>query len=464
MEQHWTHLAEGLKLPGESRERIRAQLVSQPIQQEAVSLKKKTLHLHRVLIAAALCVVLAITALAVASHLDVLSIYFRGDTTPAQKYMDTTTYTVSDENYTLTVDSLMADEGAAFFSATITARNEATREFLFSDDFAGVETFNTLVRVPPEEVSSQGCEFCGVGTRYGEHETSVADSRSFHFSVTDLHYPTDTLLFYCGYMEEGKTLELPITPAPSVTVEIGATGQGIPDSDTHEPGTITISSVKLSPFYCVVDCSDAPAQTSHEYQPRIFFRMADGSIRTQNQMASYADGNYSQERWKDENGITHGRMTDKYRFYEVQTLEDITSIIVFDREYPLDGSASFPVEHDPSLDPFTARRMERLAEGAGYSIPVQELTQKLGGTYDQDPITGEVTCTYRGVTIVLRPGSDTAYVDGEAVSVGNDIPALQDGFLAAPYKLFENAWGIEAILKYDESLGDNHWGDWYIIP
>lgn len=69
MEKHWTHLSAGLKLSDESRERIRTQLASQPIQQEVIPMRKKTLYLHGVLIAAALCVVLTITALAVSPTL-----------------------------------------------------------------------------------------------------------------------------------------------------------------------------------------------------------------------------------------------------------------------------------------------------------------------------------------------------------------------------------------------------------
>lgn len=58
------------------------------------------------------------------------------------------------------------------------------------------------------------------------------------------------------------------------------------------------------------------------------------------------------------------------------------------------------------------------AEGSGFSVPVQELTERLGGTFSQDAAKGETACTYRGVTIVLQAGNETALVDGEAPGPG----------------------------------------------
>ena len=138
-------------------------------------------------------------------------------------------------------------------------------------------------------------------------------------------------------------------------------------------------------------------------------------------------------------------------------------------EYPLDGSAPTPVEHDPSLDPFTVTRMEPLLEGAGYSLPAKELTEKLGGTFRQNAAGDEVTCAYRDAEIVLKAGSRTALVNGQPVEL-KDAPAMQDGVLAAPYGVFVDAWEIDAYVQREkgERISSHEtrliWHDWYVIP
>lgn len=210
----------------------------------------------------------------------------------------------------------------------------------------------------------------------------------------------------------------------------------------------------MSPFTCQVKAEAA----SRAVKPRIFLRMADGSIRTQSQVMEETGGE-----WQPESRET----SYSYRFKEIMTLESIAAVIVFDREYPLDGSQSVPVQHDFSLDPFTVRRMEPLAEGSGFSVPVQELTERLGGTFSQDAAKGEAACTYRGVTIVLQAGNETALVDGEAVEMFH-APAMQDGGLAAGPQVFRDAWGIDIHIQR-EKLGQGAdaeivWGDWNILP
>ena len=111
--------------------------------------------------------------------------------------------------------------------------------------------------------------------------------------------------------------------------------------------------------------------------------------------------------------------------------------------------------------------MEPLAEGSGFSVPVQELTERLGGTFSQDAAKGEAACTYRGVTIVLQAGNETALVDGEAVEMFH-APAMQDGGLAAGPQVFRDAWGIDIYIQREKlSQGadaDIVWGDWNILP
>lgn len=91
------------------------------------------------------------------------------------------------------------------------------------------------------------------------------------------------------------------------------------------------------------------------------------------------------------------------------------------------------------------------AEGSGFSVPVQELTERLGGTFSQDAAKVETACTYRGVTIVLQAGNETALVDGEAVGMFH-APAMQDGVLAAGPQVFRDAWGIDIHIQREKLI------------
>jgi hypothetical protein len=396
---------------------------------------------------AALAAVITGSALAAGSHWDALQTFFRGDTSPALEYVDATARSIQDENYTLTVDSSFSDENDVYLIVTVQADSDQAREFLKDDEFIGMDTFSVRAISENEDCFVQALSS-------SELDPSADNTRCFRLTAT-LTAPAQSIQVRLGYMEKGAAVEVPLSPAPSVTVKLNVSGVGIPFVTTSVPSTLTVTQVTLTPFTCQVDCPDAPTTVDLLTQPRIFFRMADGSIRTQSQMMDFesaSDYRYS------------------YRFFEVQDLNRIVSVIVFDMEYPLDGSEAVKLEHDAALDPFTVTRMDPLSEDSAYGIPVQELTEKLGGTCTWDPVTGDVTCIYRGVTVVLRPGDDTATVDSQPVAL-TDAPAVQNGVLTADCDLFFDAWGLDGFVSrtttyLDEEYSESEtiWGDWYIVP
>lgn len=72
--------------------------------------------------------------------------------------------------------------------------------------------------------------------------------------------------------------------------------------------------------------------------------------------------------------------------------------------------------------------------------------------------------TYRGVTIVLTPGSKTALVDGQPVEI-YDAPFIQDGKLAAEYQIFTDTWQVNMSAAYeDRNTEDAQQAAWLVIP
>lgn len=414
-------------------------------EERTIYMKQK---LRMALIAAAAAAALTGTAFAATANWDGLSAWFRGDTAPVQEYVDSTARSVSDQNYTLTVEGSASDGHSAYLALAITALSDEAKEFIQDEHFNSIDTLELWIPSQEEEGRLRPVSFS-----CREVETGAADTRRFSLAADDLPYSTDMLYVWCGYMEEGKRVKVPVTPVPPLTVKIGAKGPGVP-SITAAPGqedqALAIDEITLSPFTCRIRGSmDASAR------PNIRLRMADGDVCTQAQLMD---------------GISWSDAEANYRFKEVQSLDNIASIIVFDTEYPLDGSEPTPVEHDPALDPFTVARMEPLSEEHGYSIPVRELTEKLGGACAWDSATGDVTCAYRDVTIVLHAGRDTALVDGKEVTLPV-APAEQNGVLAADYLVFCDAWGIDGFVQREKIYSGQDptdvtivWDDWYIIP
>lgn len=424
--------------------------------------------LRMALIAAAAVAALTGSAFAATANWNGLSSWFRGDTAPALEYIHNSSQTVSDENYSMTVEGSAADDYTAYLTVTFTALSDEAKEFIHSDDFNSID----LLYVHPVREEKPADEDDGLprsfSIPYQETESPGENSRRFEVSLQDLSGPVDAVQVWCGYMETDKRVTLPITPAPTLTLKLGVSGPGtmnyIPVKDVEE-NPLTISEVTISPFTCLVKWK---CFADGELYPNLRFRMADGTVLTQSQMMNGQGGSF--------NNLT-GSREYLYQFHEVQALDGtgIVSIIAFDMEYPLDGSKPAPVEHDSALDPFTVARMEKLSDKSGYSVPVRELTEKLGGTCDWDPATGSVTCVYRGVTVVLKAGDAIALVDGRPVDMV-EVPAEQNGVLAADWLVFQDAWSINGFVQRENIYNEKDpadataidvttiWGDWYIIP
>ena len=406
------------------------------------------------------------TAFAATANWDMLTAWFQGDTAPGQEYVDSTVRSVSDKNYTLTVESSAMDELSAYMTVTITALSDEAKEFLHAEEFNSIDTFE--IQIPavsaaseePPDTPDSAIDKMILSYSYHDLDAPGENSRRFAIAVDNVPASAETLLVRCGYMEKGKAVEVSVVPAKLLTVKIDASGAGVLDYSPAEivgDTSMTIQEITLSPFTCHVY---GKCFAANDVCPNLRFRMTNGTVLTQAQMMKGTSRHF--------NGYT-GQFEYHYRFEQVQDLESISSVIVFDMEYPLDGSAPAPAEHDPALDPFTVTRMEPLVEGSGYTIPVRELTEKLGGTYSWNATEQSVSCTYRGVTVALKPGSATALVDNQEIEM-RYAPMEQDGILTSDVQLFQDAWGIDCRVQRENGnhLDDTHleviWHDWYIVP
>ena len=85
-------------------------------------------------------------------------------------------------------------------------------------------------------------------------------------------------------MEPDRVLTVPLSPAPSVTVEIGAAGPGMPGLHLAGGGTVRLDTVTLSPFSCRAQIwRPDPAE---DVSPLLFFLTREGTFLTLGQTAA----------------------------------------------------------------------------------------------------------------------------------------------------------------------------------
>ena len=417
--------------------------------------------------AAAIAALLAGSALAVASRWNVLDFYFEGDNTPVEDYVSHETYSIRDDNYTLSVISSVADTSSAYLLVTIEAKNDAAAAALMADDFENMDTFsvraleNEAVKPEPTPTGNGPAVEMPVagGFSYGEKEALRTEtSRTYSMRVDELNAAVYAVQLRLGLMEEGSYVEIPVEPVEPVTVEVNAEGTGSGTFDHIEGGApVTLETVSLSPLSIQMEYSFADADG--DAFPLLFFRMTDGSLCGWGQIVG--DNLLGPTSWNDR-GTIHCDYAHPLR--SVLELSQVDAVVFNGMAYPLDGGRPEPVEIDPALNPFQIPLMDRLSEGGGYSVPVRALCEGLGVDCVWSNEAQTAAMTYRGVTIILTPGSTTALVDGQPVEM-LEAPAAQDGKLAACCAVFEDAWQVSMSAAYDNWPSDNAQRvAWLVIP
>lgn len=433
--------------------RVDAALDASP--QERSRHMKHKVRLTAVLIAAV--VALTGTALAAASHADVLRIFFQGDISIAESYIDNTVYSVSNENYTFTVENSVADDYNVYWFIRVDALSDEATAVLNDDFFWELYTF----RIRP-------CTAEGVPGVYSANlkeltEYRTETSRTWWAYAQCYGGKITSVEVDLGFLGDDKTITVPVTAADSITLNIGDTGlDGHPSwLSWINSSNVTVDTITISPFSFTYQASSV----SDISRPLVLFHMKDGSWQSESQIADP----YSIGGTRVDESATKNTWIYNFQFRSIQDLSQIESVVFFGRAYPLDGSAPYEIDVPEDLLPFTIERTEPLAEDAYYSLPVRALTEGLGGVCTWDSATGDVTCVYRDTTIVLHPGRDTATVNGETVELAH-APAVQNGVLAADIMPFIDAWDIYGYLFMEDwnDDGDIDWesecGDWYIIP
>lgn len=459
MKQDYNQAMDQLHLPPQAEQRILQALEAQTQQP-----KKRNWRVGAALAAAAM--LMTGSAFAVAYRWGVLEVFFHGDTSQVEPYVQTAVGSAENQDYRLTVDSAVCDSQTLYAIITVEGLNDQAVEDLISNkviaeshrEVWGQEMVDSLMDNGSAGPDTFWATFVdsGVSTSGIQYQSLPAPSdtsRSCRVKISlidaDRQIGTGPILFWLGFMGKEYAVEIP-TDTAMETVQLSIDR----DIQPEYPGgpTVFVQSLELSPVSLSYVGTYWDAQRDADNPPLIFFRMKDGQILTRMQLGyTFLDH------------ATRINLDDMLFQAQYQTdtpvdLDQVASIILGDMEFPLDGSDPFPADVPENLYPFTCTEIIP-GENHFFRFPVEELCQKLGANYRWDASTQTATATYRGVTLTMTVGESCYQVNGETIELSykvrtdptskdsdyNVYPqyiSLEDGVLTAPVNVLDH-WSLD---------------------
>ena len=404
--------------------------------------RRRPMHKKKLILAlAAALVVLTGSAMAVGSQLGLLNVFFQGDTSGLEPYVQTEVGSAENEDYRFTVNSAYYDGMTVYATVTWEGLNDAAvddimhsrsdGEFhreMWGDEMAehlmetGGTGPDTILCNQREVTEAAGYEYTGGGLG-GKDLPSTDTSRSRTVEVSFQRWlgPVDTPLeLWVGFMGREYSVKIPLdTVVGSAHLE--------PDQEflfnplTNQRAILT--EVTLTPtqlYYEIQTVGEMKRETGWEVMDgRCVLKMKDGSLITSAQLLGLGGGQAFD--W-DEGVFTYATEFHKVLFSDVNEVE---SIILGDTEFPLDGSEPMLAEEDECFYPFYAPRYD---ENGPWYTDVEILCQGLGAEYIWDEDSQTATATYRDVTVEMTVGSSQVLVNGEPRELTGDVwdEGLQD--------------------------------------
>ncbi len=427
--------------------------------------RRRPMHKKKLILAlAAALVVLTGSAMAVGSQLGLLNVFFQGDTSGLEPYVQTDLGSAENEDFRFTVNSAYYDGMTVYATVTWEGLNDAAvddimhsrsdGEFhreIWGDEMAehlmesGGTGPDTIMSNQEEVTEAAGYRYTGGGLG-GKDLPSTDTSRSRTVEVSFQRWlgPVDTPLeLWVGFMGREYSVKIPLdTVVGSAHLE--------PDQEfLFNPLTgqrAILTEATLTPtqmYYEIKTVGEMRLETGWDVMNGQFvLKMKDGTLITTEQLHGNAGGG----KYDWDNGIfAYNVEFNKVRFSDVSEVE---AIIFGDMEFPLDGSEPSLAEEDERLYPFYVPKYRY----GWFYTDVEALCRGLGAEYAWDADTQTATATYRDVTIQMTVGSSQVLVNGEPMeltgSVWNEeiqdgvetpLPIrMENGALIAPTYLFSN--------------------------
>ena len=361
MKQEFNWAMDQVKLPPEAEERILRALEEQKAG-KAPRRPRRTWKTAFAAVAAA--VLMTGTAFAAAYQAGVLDIFFQGDTSSLESYVQTAVGSAENEDYRFTVNSTYYDGMSIYAVVTLEGLTDQAAERLFSNQvFAdyyaqlyGQEEFDALLLKDPDwlETSSRlemfvtniRDEFGNVVIGYEvppqsefPDESGRMISWKIKFDLFQWTGPTDMpFRVWVNFMGEDYAVAIPLNEVAK-TAHLEPNYTICMDMPTNEQAIVREIYVTPTQIYYRMDYLSAARALQLENIEGDWFalRMQDGTIIKESQINLTGTGGWSDKTMQYESIST-------LKSLAFSDVSEVYSIILGDTEFPLDGSQPFPSE------------------------------------------------------------------------------------------------------------------------
>lgn len=375
---------------------------------------------------------------------NVLQVFFcRGETAEGMETLvNTQPLSVSDENYTLTLTSSIADRNDVYFTLELRAKTQHARAVLEGGVVGSTSAQSTG---PLGEYVSDGWRLkpswlYGSVSTSGEAYDPETGTQRWAMSMGMGFGLGKEMAVRFEDMEEGLWLRFPVKPLSPVKLTINAQGQGCGSQEYAAGNPVYLKQLVLTPLSVSMKyTTEAQAPGT----PVIDYLWKDGRVSSFGAMhIVFPSGD--------------GGKTCNYswQFKSVQDIRQLEAVLFEGMAYPLDGSKPYPYTGELPPRPFAlpAREQESLV---GNTYPLFALCRGLGAEYSWDPETGTASAAYRGVTLGFTLGSRTLRVTADGIERTDEMehpPLLEDGELWVDQLEYE--WGIQLRPAFRDFWGE----------
>ena len=353
---------------------------------------KKTRRKGTAAMAVLLALTVAMSLIAAAMDNEFLGEVFSGDTAYIADFVKTEKQSVSDENYTLTIEQYLVAKEQAVVIFSIEAHSDAALTELNAVDERGHSTFWDMdtMGFGPTDYDKAG--ITSYLTRSLAKKFDSGAKKYFVLMCDSVNNPEDIDFYISIDKIKGK---------PKITFPMKSNIE----TKTVKAGDIEVCynpiSVTLSyPTAEKIVCDWCGVKTNY-----LYFRMKNGEIKTFSQLYSWSGSD------SEENETTARAWAKR-----IIKPDEIKSIIVNDTEYPTDGKTPVKTEIDSKLKPFTVKPYIK----GHLWLPLREFCEKLGADIVWNDSDRTATVKYRGSTYVFTPGSSKIIIDGETVEYSDE--------------------------------------------
>ncbi len=313
---------------------------------------------------------------------------FSGDTSYLADFVKTEKQSVSDENYTLTLEQYLVAEKQAIVIFSIEAHSDAAIAEFNAVDERGNSTFWDMDTIGFGPVDHDKAHRSGFSTG-SLNKKFDTDKKKYFVLKCDSIDNKDKIDFYiCTNKIKGS-------PKIFIPMKSNIETKTLKFDDIE----VQYNPISIELSYPVTEenvCDWCGVKTKYFY-----FRMKNGEIKTFNQL-------YKEDSSDIETNMGYFHAWAK----RIIKPDEIKSIIVNDTEYPVDNvSNSKKIEIDNHLKPFMMKPYIK----EHLWLPLREFCEKLGADIVWNESDRTATVKYRGSTYVFTPGSTKVIIDGETV-------------------------------------------------